>query len=110
MSRKARVVIAILAVVVLAIGLRVGYQFVRFSRVERAFGSINQGQGRASVIEILGMPNYYSGKCGVIHNPRMDCALEYVYSHPFAPLLPDYYIISFSADDRVIEADRWVSP
>ena len=110
MSCRVRVVVTIFTSVVLAIGLRVGYQFGRFSRVERTFGSVKVGHGRKSVIDSLGTPNYYAGKCGVIHNPREDCALEYVYAHPFAPLLPDYYIISFSADDRVIQADRWVSP
>jgi hypothetical protein len=32
-----------------------------------------------------------------------------VYSHPFAPLVPEYYIVAFSPEDRVIEADEWDS-
>jgi hypothetical protein len=58
----------------------------------------------------MGKPNYYAGRCGVIHVPDKRCAVEYVYSHPFAPLVPEYYIVSFSSDDRVIEADQWDSP
>jgi hypothetical protein len=58
----------------------------------------------------MGKPNYYAGKCGEIHVPDKSCAVEYVYSHPFAPLVPQYYIVSFSQDDRVIEADEWNSP
>jgi len=58
----------------------------------------------------MGKPNYHAGECGVIHFPSKECAVEYVYSHPFAPLVPEYKIVSFSRDDRVIEADEWDSP
>ncbi len=58
----------------------------------------------------MGKPNYHEEKCGVIHFPDKNCAVEYVYSHPFAPLVPEYYIVSFSPKDRVIEADEWDSP
>jgi len=58
----------------------------------------------------MGKPNYHSGPCGVIHFPDKSCAKEYVYSHPFAPLVPEYYIVAFSSDDRVIEAAPWSSP
>jgi len=57
-----------------------------------------------------GMPNYYVGKCRVIHFAEKNCAVEYVDSHPFAPIVPEYYIVSFSSDDRVMEADQWDSP
>jgi len=56
------------------------------------------------------MPNYHAGKCGVIHAATADCSLEYVYSHPFAPLIPEYDIVSFTADDRVKSAEVWSSP
>lgn len=42
--------------------------------------------------------------------PVGNCATEYVYSHPLAPFLPDYYVFSFSADGRVIQAIHLVSP
>jgi hypothetical protein len=49
-----------------------------------------------------------------IHSPdkkhEKNCALEYVYSHSFAPFIPIYYIVSLSSDDHVIEADLWGSP
>ncbi len=46
----------------------------------------------------------------MVYFPQRNCAVEYVYSHPFAPLVPEYYIVSFSPEDRVIEADEWDSP
>jgi hypothetical protein len=90
--------------------LRTYFAFVQFWRVERQFKNIQLGQSRSSVFATFGRPNYYAGSCGVIHNPSKTCASEYVYSHPFAPLIPDYYIVAFSSDGRVIEANRWTSP
>jgi hypothetical protein len=55
--------------------------------------SIQNGDSRTSVVTKLGKPNYYPGPCGVIHFPDKNCAVEYVYSHPFAPLVPEYYIV-----------------
>jgi hypothetical protein len=90
--------------------MRAVVAFTRFSKVKREFAAFQNGGSRASVIARIGKPNYYEGRCGVIHFPDKTCATEYVYSHPFAPLVPEYYIVSFSADDRIIEADRWDSP
>ena len=97
-------------VLLLFLGLRTAVSFRRFVGVERHFGSIHNGESRLSVIRRLGTPNYHTGKCVAIGPSPPTCAIEYVYSHPFAPLLPDYYVVSFSADDQVIAADRLTSP
>jgi hypothetical protein len=110
MSRKIRIALTLTVGVLLILALRTVVAFLRFSRVEREFASVQNGQSRASVITKMGRPNYYAGKCGVVHFPDKNCATEYVYSHPFAPIIPEYYIVSFSSDDRVVEADQWDSP
>ena len=111
-SKKNRIASIVGIVVLLILAGRVVVAFKQFTKVEREFQSIRQGQSRASVITNFGKPNYYAGKCGRMEGELVDegCAVEYVYSHPFAPLLPDYYVVSFSVDDRVIQADHWVSP
>jgi hypothetical protein len=109
-SRKTRIALVIGAGVLLAGALKTIYAFTRFSHVEQQFPSVQIGDSRSSVIAKMGKPNYHSGACGVIHFPDKSCVTEYVYSHPFAPLVPEYYIVSFSKDDRVIEADPWMSP
>ncbi len=91
-------------------GLRVAVSFARFAKVERGFDSVQVGQSRRTIVNDFGRPNYYSGRCGVIVDSLQTCTLEYVYGHPFAPLIPDYYIVSFSSDERVIQAGRYSSP
>jgi hypothetical protein len=109
-SRRARVILILAFGIVLVLSVRTVVAFARFSRVKREFVSVQNGESRASVITKLGKPNYYAGAGGVIHIPDKNCAAEYVYSNPFAPLVPDYYIVSFSSDDRVIEAGWWNLP
>ncbi len=41
--------------------------------------------------------------------PYKDCSYEYVYSHPFAPLVPEYYVVVFT-DDSVIHTAVLRSP
>ena len=113
MKRKTLLILAsgvILRSFIVILLVRVDYAFARFSRVQHQFASVHAGDSRASVLDRMGKPNYYSGACGVIQPSRNQCALEYVYSHPFAPLDPQYYIVTFSSNGRVIEANPWSSP
>lgn len=109
-SRWRRILGIVTFCVLLLFAAKVLLAFSLYHRVERSFASVQIGESRASVIGKMGKPNYHAGKCGVIHCPEKGCMVEYVYSHPFAPLVPEYYIVSFSRDDRVIEADNWNSP
>jgi hypothetical protein len=108
--RKWKIFWLVCALLLLILGLRTAISFARWAKVERGFESIQVGQSRLTVVGKLGRPNYHSGPCGVIAVPLKACALEYVYGHPFAPIVPDYYIVSFSSGEQVIEADRWSSP
>ena len=95
----------------LLIGIRGVIAFHRFSVVEQNFDSIRAGDLRESVAARFGKPNYHAGPCnGADFDPTEGCVTEYVYSHPFAPLLPDYYVVWFTSDDRVIAADHLPSP
>src|ERR1700679_789250 len=91
--RKRTLVSLALACLLLILGLKASISFARFSKVEREFNSVAVGQSRLAIVRKLGRPNYYSGSCGVIHNSPQSCVLEYVYGHPFAPLVPEYYIV-----------------
>jgi len=111
MNRKRRkIAIAVVLAVLLFAGAKFAVGLARFSNIEKQFPSVQIGQSQSAVLAKLGRPNYYEGKCGVIHFPEKNCATEYVYSHPFAPWAPDYYIVDFSPEARVIEADHWTSP
>src|SRR6476619_5506089 len=110
MKRKGHIVGLVILLLLIFAVIRLAVAFTRFSQVEKASASVELGQSRTSVLTTLGRPNYHEGGCGVIHFPDKRCATEYVYSHPFAPLMPKYFIVAFSSDGRVIEAEWWTSP
>jgi len=111
MARNKRVALLFGSVVLLVLTVRIVLAFGRFSRVQHDFASIQKGESLSSVAGRFGKPNYYSGKCGRIDlSPDAGCTVEYVYSDPLAPLNPDYYVVEFSADARVLEAEHLPSP
>jgi len=110
-ARKRTIFIVVGISLILILGLRTTMKFAQWTKVQREFDSIQVGQSRLTVLGKLGKPNYYDGPCGrSFTNPLPTCAIEYVYGHPFSPLDPEYYVVSFSSEDRVIQADRWSSP
>ena len=105
-----RVLWSVCTALLLLIGIRGVIAFHRFSVVEQNFDSIRAGDLRESVAARFGKPNYHAGSCSADFSFPKGCASENVYSHPFAPLLPDYYVVWFTSDDRVIAADHLPSP
>ena len=109
MPHKSRTFLVISVAIVLVIVGKAVLAFARFGRVEREFSALRPGESREAVVARLGRPNYYEGKCGTVSAPYKDCSHEYVYSHPFAPWIPQYYVVDF-ADDSVIQTSILSSP
>jgi hypothetical protein len=101
--------IAMLGLLVLA-GARLRYAFYRFYVVESKFDSVHVGQTKQDVLQRLGRPTDHSGDCLVDLRIAKDCASELVYSYPFAPLVPEYYVVDFSGDGRVAGVEHLISP
>jgi hypothetical protein len=95
---------------ILILGLRTTMNYVQWTKVQREFDSVQVGQSRLTVLGKLGKPNWGAGRCDELFAAPPGCAIQYVYGHPFSPLDPDYYVVSFSAEDRVIQAGRSSSP
>jgi len=105
---KRALVLFTAAIVLLALA-RTVYSFLRFNSVAAKFDSVQEGQSWDSVLVVLGKPNYHEGSClQDLSGPR--CKKELVYSHPFAPWIPEYYVIDFSADSRVTSKVNLISP
>src|ERR1700677_5004273 len=84
--------------------------FAHFHAVERDFDQVQVGESSGSVIRLLGRPNFHSGACLQDLRVSQGCTSELVYSHPFAPLEPEYYVVDLSADKKVISADHLIPP
>jgi hypothetical protein len=96
--------------VLTAISLKCTISFSRFHSVERKFEQIQKGQSDSYVIASLGRPNYHEGGCSLDLSPPSNCFKEYVYSHPFAPFAPEYYVVWFSSDGLLLLTEHEISP
>jgi hypothetical protein len=108
--RTKRVLGAVLIALFVFIGIRLADSFTRFWKVEKQFAQIEIGKSQSYVVANIGRPNYYVGSCGSIMPSVKSCFVEYIYSHPFAPYMPDYYIVEFSSDGNVVYTYHTVSP
>jgi hypothetical protein len=90
------------------------WAFRRDHRLYRNFGRIRTGTSEQEVIEMLGEPKRVEN-CGEFWGPipkaeLQGCVNEFFYASPFAPLLPQYYVIRFDANRRVVSLAAYSSP
>jgi hypothetical protein len=111
MRKKNKTIAILVGSALLTSAARLSYSMLRFHAVGARFHRVKVGETRQQVRKTLGIPNSYDGPCesGIGEHPR-NCAWEYIYSPPLAPLMPEHYVVSFSKDDRVIRAEYVSSP
>jgi hypothetical protein len=86
----------------------------RDSQIAKGFNSIKTGDNKSDVFVRLGKP-WRVERCGAFFGPLPEnfpvgCS-EYVYfGSPFAPLIPEYYVVRFDAGGHVLQAEFWASP
>ena len=100
--------------IVLAWAVWIAWAILRDKQLRKSFDEIETGATEQEVLQKLGQPKRV-GKCGDFFGPlRKDalkgCDREYFYPSPFAPLLPQYYVVSFDAKNRVEDKMAYSSP
>jgi hypothetical protein len=86
-----------------------GWGFLRNSRIGGQFERVNVGASKEEVVRLLGTPSWIE-PCGKsFGTPRPNCT-EYIYRNSFAPLMPEYYSISFDTSGHVIDTYVYSSP
>jgi outer membrane protein assembly factor BamE (lipoprotein component of BamABCDE complex) len=111
MRRKHKALAILIGSSLFTSAARFSYSYLRFHAVGSRFHHIKVGETRQQVRKTLGKPNHHDGPCNSdITTPVKGCEWEYVYSFPLAPLIPEYYVVAFSKDDRVLEAAHLTSP
>jgi hypothetical protein len=102
--------------IIVAIGIAastwIGWSLMRAKVLPAKFERIAVGDTREQVVRLLGKPRRIE-KCGEpFGNPggKPGCVEDYLYASPYAPLIPEYWSVSFDKNGRVIEKYHYVSP
>jgi hypothetical protein len=107
--RKAPAVIAATGVAIL---VWAGWSIVRANTLTKNFERINIGDSRDWVVKLLGRPRSIE-KCGEpFGNPGgvPGCKEDYLYASPYAPLISEYWSVSFDNGGRVVDKFHYLSP
>lgn len=95
-----------LAMLVSVTGIR---NAIRVRTIEREFPSVKVGDSIAAVQRRLGDPGRVE-QCGFLASTPPGCAHEYIYTHPYAPVVPESWVVWVSRGGSVLAADRLTSP
>jgi hypothetical protein len=96
----------------LTIAALVFWPSIRTSHLRRSFATVKSGDTRELVLKKMGSPwkdekcGEYPGGVGV----PVGCAEEFIYANPYAPALPEYWLIGFDTDHRVMDTVYSTSP
>jgi hypothetical protein len=107
--RKRLTVIAAAGIAILMWG---GWKVVRANVLSRNFERVKIGDSRERVVQLLGRPRSIE-KCGEpFGNPGgvQGCKEDYLYASPYAPLIPEYWSVSFDNSGRVVDKVQYDSP
>jgi hypothetical protein len=88
------------------------YGIARAHMLDKAFERVPAGASQSQVVKLLGKP-WKVDRCGELFGAgpvEPDCAEEYLYAPPFAPLTPQYYSVSFDNSGHVVKKYIYSSP
>jgi len=100
--------LAALAIVV-AIAVLLGWAVYRNSRIAARYEGVSVGASDQQVQRLLGTPSWIE-PCGKSFGSRKANCTEYIYRNSFAPLVPEYYSVSFDQSGHVIDKFVYESP
>lgn len=104
----------IVSCIVLAGAIWLAWAILRHRQLEKDFDVITAGATEREVVKSLGRPKRVE-KCGEFFGPlpkeELDnCSKEYFYASPFAPLVPEYFVLRFDVNNRVTSKSPYTSP
>jgi len=102
-----------LIAVVLTLLLFLGWACWRAKSLAKGFDKITVGATENDVFRLMGSPKKVL-KCGEFFGPfpeeELGCTKEFLYPSPFAPALPEYYVVRFDTNNLVKNTYLFSSP
>jgi hypothetical protein len=88
----------------------IAWPVIRVHHLEDSFSNVQENDTKDLVLKRMGNP-WKDEECGkYIGGQPTGCTEELTYAHPYAPYVPEYWIIDLNSDHRVINHVRLISP
>lgn len=99
-----------IAAVVLALACSIIVPILKVRFYDKEFATISDGSSQDAVLARMGRP-WKREPCGeYIGGVAPGCTQEFIYAHPYAPYMPQYWVIQFDKDKRVVSHVNQISP
>ena len=92
-----------------ATAMTLGWGLYRNSRISSRYEAVTVGASDQQVVRLLGTPSWVEACGKSFGRPKSNCA-EYIYRNSSAPLLPEYYSVSFDTGGHVVDKYVYSSP
>jgi len=82
----------------------------RVRHLSAAFNVVKESDNKRIVLQRMGNP-WKSEECGkYLGGYPAGCVEEFIYAHPYAPYVPEYWVIYFNSNNQVISNVHMISP
>ena len=99
----------IAAVVVLTPVFLIVWPIDRDDYLDLQFARVHVRDDQAAVLQAMGRP-WKRPACGWLGGAPNGCSEEFIYADPYAPRLPTYWVVDFDKNQRVLSANKLMSP
>jgi hypothetical protein len=95
----------VLAVIVLFL-----WPVLRCRQLRSSFGRVEENDSKDLVLRKMGNP-WKDEECGkYLAGETVSCVEEFTYAHPYAPYVPEYWVVDFNSSHQVINRVHLISP
>jgi hypothetical protein len=92
------------------VGTLVLWPVLRTRHLSAFFSGIKENDEREIVLQRMGSP-WKREECGKYLGGYLpSCTEELIYAHPYAPYVPEYWVVDFNSSHRVISTAHLISP
>ena len=83
---------------------------IRTRQIEHAVDRVHVGDEQRRVFELAGEP-CRNEACGSLFGVQpTGCTKELVYAHPYAPYVPEYWVVYLDSQQHVLSESHLISP
>jgi hypothetical protein len=105
-----RIVIALVLGLFLTAASLIVWPILRVRQLSDHYNYVKENDSSDSVLKHMGNP-WKDEECGVyLGSKPVGCVTDFIYAHPYAPYIPEYWVIRFDSNRRVINKVHLISP
>ena len=83
---------------------------IRTRKIQHAVSQVRVADEQQRVIEAAGKP-WRTEACGSLSGGQpIGCTKELVYAHPYAPYVPEYWVVYVDSERHVLSKTHLISP